>query len=483
MTNWLDGQLKMKFDDARQRPWTLAYESMNDDEVASGALRVKGSIPKDLRGTFYRNGPARHERGHGRYAHKWDGDGMIQAFRFIDGGVSHQGRYVRTRKFKQESAAGEFQFSAFGSAIPGQSELTTDVDDMNAANISVCVHNKELLALWEAGSAYQLSLDSLKTTGVKRWDAPIPVRPFSAHPKVDPQDGMLWNFGCDPIAGVLRVYGISALGEVRHSHQFEIAALPPIHDFAITRHHLVFVLSPLAIQPDRLEAGHPFGAAVKWVPGRATRVLTIDKRSWSVRWYEFPPAIFSHVGNAWEDADGVIRFDCMCTSDPVWMMHGWLLMRGQYEHVQGAVLTLVELKSNGRCTARTMASIEGEFPVVDPLVVGKKYRDVVCITRSSTRPNDLPGWDRLSLLDVEGAAMESYVFGEDWMVEEHVYAPDASRPGQPARWVVGTALNLRTRKTVLSVFAADAIAAGPVAQATLPYALPVGLHGTFHATR
>jgi carotenoid cleavage dioxygenase len=63
------------------------------------------------------------------------------------------------------------------------------------------------------------------------------------------------------------------------------------------------------------------------------------------------------------------------------------------------------------------------------------------------------------------------------MVEEHVFVPDGPGPG----WVLGTALDFVQQKTLLSCFAADALAAGPVAQATLPYALPLGLHGAFVA--
>ncbi|VTU16567.1 Retinal pigment epithelial membrane protein [Variovorax sp. PBL-E5] len=224
-------------------------------------------------------------------------------------------------------------------------------------------------------------------------------------------DGLLWNFGCDPVAGVLRIYGITAAGVVDSFRQFEIADLSPGHDFAITKNHLVFALSPLALRMDRLAAGRPFGASVVWMPGRATRVLVIDKRSWTSRWYEFPPAIVFHLGNAWEDAEGVIRLDCMCGSDPRWMLNGWSLMGGEYEHVRGAVLTLVALKPGGGCSVSTVVSVEGDFPVVDPLRAGRRYRDIVCISRSATRPAVLP-----------------------------------------------------------------------VAQAELSCALPVGLHGTFHAT-
>ncbi|WP_265685709.1 carotenoid oxygenase family protein, partial [Verminephrobacter eiseniae] len=62
-----------------------------------------------------------------------------------------------------------------------------------------------------------------------------------------------------------------------------------------------------------------------------------------------------------------------------------------------------------------------------------------------------------------------------FLVEEHVFVPDGAQPG----WIRGTALDFVQRTTVLSCFAADDLAAGPVAQARLPYALPPGLHGAF----
>ena len=61
------------------------------------------------------------------------------------------------------------------------------------------------------------------------------------------------------------------------------------------------------------------------------------------------------------------------------------------------------------------------------------------------------------------------------LVEEHVFVPDRQGPG----WVLGTVLDLAQKKTVLSCFAADRLGDGPVAEATLPYALPLGLHGAF----
>jgi len=46
---------------------------------------------------------------------------------------------------------------------------------------------------------------------------------------------------------------------------------------------------------------------------------------------------------------------------------------------------------------------------------------------------------------------------------------------------MGTALDTRADNTVLSIFDAAHVSDGPIAQARLPYSLPLGLHGTFRS--
>ena len=103
----------------------------------------------------------------------------------------------------------------------------------------------------------------------------------------------------------------------------------------------------------------------------------------------------------------------------------------------------------------------------------------MCIGRSARRDVGVPGYDELVSFAVETGSAQRYSFGADRLIEEHVLVPDPSDPSGPALWAVGTALDLQRGRTVMSVFRADQISDGPVAQATLPYAIPVGLHGCF----
>ena len=474
---WDGSAVRQAFADASSsHPWTLGYESLNEDMIR-GEAELSGKLPPGLRGVLYRNGPARHELGGQRYGHRWDGDGMIQRFEFSDRGVAHVGRYVQTKKYAAESAEGRFLVSAFGTHIPGSDAVPEDIDDVNPANISVRVHGGELLALWEAGSAYVLDPHTLGTLGPKTWGAPLAGRPFSAHPRVE-GDGTMWNFGTDPLTDELTIYRISADGHLVDGRVLQVSSLPPVHDFGVTENHLVFLLPPLIINKERLFSGAAFAEACQWTPQLGMRVLTLDKRDWSQRWYELAPGCLFHVANAWEDLQGVIRLHYMRSRDPISLLAGWSVMRGAYRHHEGARLTYLKLDPiAGTATQETVGTQESEFPIVETADVGRHAQHVLCLERSDAVGEAVPGFDQVSLLDVEHGNGQRFKYGDGMLAEEHLLV--ASEPAGRSRWIVGSALDLRSRRTVVSVFDINGLADGPIAQARLPYPLPLGLHGTY----
>lgn len=371
------------------RPWTAGYRSFDKDRIFSDA-QLTGRLPADLRGTLYRNGPARHERGGQRYGHRWDGDGMVQRFQFSDGGVSHLGQYVHTEKYITERAHDRFIVSGFGTHIPGSDAVPEAVDMVNAANISVLLLGRELLALWEAGSAYRLDPRTLATLGVKTWNESLRGKPYSAHPRVEP-DGTLWNFGVDPLNDELTLYHAGPDGRLLRSHVLTVNQLPPTHDFGVTEHHLVFLLPPLILNKERLLSGVSFAEACQWSPSLGMRVLTVDKRDWSQRFFDLPAGCVFHVANAWEDRQGVIRVHYMRSPDPISLLSGWSVMRGEYRHQEGARLTSVTLNpATGAAEQTTVGQLEAEFPVVERADVGVRHEHVLCLERSAARPPDVP---------------------------------------------------------------------------------------------
>lgn len=77
--------------------WAAAFTSQFD-EYEYYVTEIEGEVPATLRGTLFRNGPGRFERGEQKYEHMLDGDGYVQSFSFgDDGSVFFRSKYVRTK--------------------------------------------------------------------------------------------------------------------------------------------------------------------------------------------------------------------------------------------------------------------------------------------------------------------------------------------------------------------------------------------------
>lgn len=254
--------------------WALGWQSMNVDSLAPMPLAVEGAWPAALRGTLYRNGPARTERNGVRYRHLFDGDGMIQRYSFNSESVSHTARFVQTQKYVREQAAGRFLYSSAGTHLP-DAEPSGNNDTGNTANTALLPWDDELLALWEGGSAYRLDPASLETLGRKDWRDDLKHMPFSAHPLVD-RDGTMWNFGSAPFAGkngMLFVYRVAPRQGVTAVQGIRLPVASYLHSFAMSERYLVFYLGA-----HRFESmGQTFVDSFSWTPDVGSRVLLIDK--------------------------------------------------------------------------------------------------------------------------------------------------------------------------------------------------------------
>ena len=462
--------------EASRESWTSAFATPAGDFPLTKAA-VRGRFPDAVAGTLYRNGPAGHVLGGERYHHWFDGDGMVHRLVIEGSEVHHQGRYVSTAKRVAEVQAGRRLTDGFGTVFGGRDEVTSP-DSMNVANISVLPLGGELLALWEGGSATRLDPRTLQTRGLKTWRADLAGAPFSAHPRVEP-DGTVWNFGVYAQRGLLLLYEIAPDGALRRADALALGEMPLVHDFVVTEKHLVFLLPPLLYDAQRRAAGASVLDAHVWRPERGMRALVIDKQDWKrQQLIELPTGFLFHLGNAWEEdtASGtVIHLDCARSSDARGLLVDTReLMRGRPGGTPGPHLTVLELHlRSGRATQADLG-IEAEFPCVDRRLVGRRHRQVFHATDAL---GGLPLWSGIACTQVDTGASQRFSFGPQAIVEEHLFVPDGTGPG----WLVGTVFDQVRQRTVLSCFAADGLTDGPVAQATLPHALPLGLHGAFVA--
>src|SRR2546428_2531041 len=92
-------------------PWRMEGDALD--------LEVVGEIPRELNGTYYRNGPSPAFEPPGRY-HWFDGDGMIHAITLRDGRAHYRNRYVASRGLQEERAAGRALFDGLLDLDPGE---------------------------------------------------------------------------------------------------------------------------------------------------------------------------------------------------------------------------------------------------------------------------------------------------------------------------------------------------------------------------
>ena len=462
--------------EASREPWTSAFATPPGDFPLTPAA-VRGRFPDAVAGTLYRNGPAGHDLGGERYHHWFDGDGMVHRLVIEGSEVRHQGRYVATAKRMAEVRAGRRLEEGFGTVFE-DSEAPASPDSMNVANIGVLPLGGELLALWEGGSATRLDPRTLETRGLKTWRADLAGAPFSAHPRVEP-DGTVWNFGVHAHRGLLLLYEIAPGGALRRAGAVPIHDLPMVHDFAVTEKHLVFLLPPLVYDPQRRAAGASVLDAHVWRPGPGLRALVMDKADWARRQeFRLPAGFLFHLGNAWEEQTGrgtVIHLDYARSADARGLLVDTReVMRGRLGGTAGPRLTAAALHLGTGQASQTDLGIDAEFLGIDRRRVGRRHRQVFHATGAK---GGWPMWSAIAVTDVETGASQRFSHGPHTIVEEHLFVPDGNGPG----WLIGTVHDLAQKKTVLSCFSAGALNDGPVAQATLPYALPLGLHGAFVA--
>jgi carotenoid cleavage dioxygenase len=464
-----------RFHAAMERDPSLAvYADLAGDQA--GEAVIKGGLPADLRGHFFRNGPGRFELGGERHHHWFDGDGFAQRWTIADGKVTHRGRFVKTRRYVEESRAGQFLVPSFGTMVTRRG--VRDNDAMNAANTNLLPFNGHLYALWEGGSATEVDPGTLATLGIKTWAEDLKAMPFSAHPKADP-DGGLWNFGVAPGADRLALYRIGADGSLLRSAVVDVPQLNFVHDFVVSAKHLIFLVPPYDFSPDRtlsLAARHVWAGSG---PGaRPMRAVVVAKDTLAVRRvFELPPRMVFHLGNAWEDG-ACTRLDAVLHRGDALAGLGQL-MRGERQPNDPARSEVVHICLDYAAGQARSSRLFGqaEFPRVMPQVVSSRHRRLALL--SSDRANRSLVLDTVSLVDTDSGRADSYRFGAGWQVEEHILVPRRSARSELDGYLVGVAQDTRSGVSVLTVFDAARVQQGPLALAKLPYRTPHCFHGNF----
>ena len=451
-------------------------------EADAPDLVIEGEIPVDLNGTFYRNGPNPQVPPSNEY-HFFTGDGMIHAFHFDNGRVSHRNRWARTERFKIEQRVGESMFS-------GMNPLDTDpryldfvlTDKEGVANTSVVYHGDRLLLLEEGHLPFEMDPDTLDSHGAWSFYGKLTTT-MSAHPKVDPVTGeMIFHayMASGPFTDDLGLYRVGKDGHMVESHVFKAPYSAMVHDFVVTENYILFPVMPITGDLGRAMDGMPPFA---WEPDKPTHVGVMPRNGTpeDITWLEGDACYVFHFMNG-HDNDGVITLEaCHFDSPPLFPMVDGTPTPSNI-HPSLARWTIDLNDSNPRVKMDYLTDHGAEFPVIDPRFAMRDYQHGWYTSSDRSIAARIPDSDvvynSIVHFDVKNHKADSYAF-EAGYVAEPMFVPRNASAEEGDGYVLCCVYDIPSNTSALCVFDAQNISAGPMGKAWVSHRVPVSFHGTW----
>lgn len=468
----VDWDTSNKFLNGPFAPWAEESEAFD--------LPVIGRIPDDLAGALFRiaNNPRFAPREPDRY-HWWEGDGGVAATYIRDGKASFRMKWVLTDSMKIEVEAGEALYSGFvnGSGLSPRQLPPGAPRSKNVANTNVGIFADHLLVYFEGGLPHSLDPGTLDTIGTYDFNGGIDVL-CTAHYKLDPRTGNMLFFAA--VGNNLTWYEADARdARILDSVTFDMGCPAMVHDYIVSEHHAIFLISPTQFRLDRIMQGRP---GVLWdedaVPG-GSRFAVLDRRTKRVTWYDTGTMLApTHFFNAFEtdrrivvDLHVIARLgNPVDDGDSTHDSHNWF---------PPAMAWRFELDTvTKRVTHRMLSGVAGEFPKINDAFLGRELQYGYFATTRALTPETM----------TDGLARFDFGTGQTIIVEG---AEDLTNPSEPifvARrgsveendgYLLSLWWNRQTGLSEVLVHETASFTPVPLARIQLPVRVPFAFHGSW----
>jgi len=431
---------------------------------------VIGKIPVELEGTLYRLGPdTQYPTLQGDVI--INGDGMISAFDFREGNVSFKNRYVKTERLLKERQAHHRLFGRYRNRHTDAID-TQGVDRDNTGNTTALFHAGKLFALREDSLPHQIDPDTLAT--LPKWDfaGAIKSTGITAHPKIDPVTGEWWSysfFARGTLDPDMALQVIDAKGRLRREEFFRAPYGGVAHDFGVTREHVIFVVMPLTVDPERIDAGGDFYAYDPDLPS-LWGIMRRDAGVGSIRWFRLKDCFSGHVMNAYTEGD---RVHIDATISPGNAFTFFKDVKGNPTDPRQGIAQMTRLSFDlssrtDHVVRRPFPGAIGEMPRCDPRRTMSKYRFGYFKTR-----------DGLARLDWQTGELLAHATPGSRGAQEPVFVPRNAESPEGDGFVLSL-VNMPTEGIAeLRVLDAIRFDQEPVARVRLPFRQPMAFHGNF----
>jgi carotenoid cleavage dioxygenase-like enzyme len=471
-------------------PQTPDFMGLNEPvgkEVSLRGLVVEGSIPQDVRGSFFRATPDPAFATFIPDDNILSGDGMLSRLRFNDdGSVDFDSKYVATARHQAEVAAGKALFGRYRN--PYTDDASVKGVDRTVANTTPVWHAGKLLMTKEDGHPYRIDPHTLETLGSYDFGGALKSETMTAHVRVDPVTGEMFFFGyeADGLASTKVAFCIADKdGNLIREQWFDVPYCAMMHDFVITENYALFPVYPTTADLDRLKSGGEHWAhhmdLDSWV-GVMPRYGDVSE----LRWFKGPKGVFCyHMMNAHEDADGLIQFDqCLSSVNAFpFIQRVTGLNIPPWEAKGGLTRWTMDYAADSGAVVETVIGPPGDFPVIPASEMGRPYARawMLTMTPEMKGPPVFGGpvgamFNMLLRWDLRGGPPQGLALPPGQCFNEPVHVPSATGEG----WLVCT-VDTQTGPNDFThegwIIDAGNVSAGPVAKIAIPARQRPQVHG------
>ena len=440
-----------------EKPYVSDHFAPVADEATLHSLTVRGELPREMNGRYFRNG---HNPKPGVVPTHWfKGSGMVHGLRLRDGRAEwYRNRWVRTPALDGAPYV----------RPDGSVDLTASV-----AGTHVIEHAGRILALQEANLPFELTPE-LDTVGAYDFGGKLTTA-MTAHPKEDPVSGELHFFGYGPFPPYLTYYVASAEGRIVRSEVVEGAGPSLMHDFAITENHVVWLDMSVVFDPAE-HSGIPY----RWSDAYAPRIGVMPRTGPAVvTWYDVEPGALLHVSNAYEDEAGRIVVHGPRYDRAGWQT-SWKWWVGAPGHPAVPAIGSTHHRwtldpATGTAKEEAADSLVADFPTIDDRVLGRRNRFSYAIAF----PGDGLKEHAVVKYDHETGGRQIGVTGADRLPGEAVFVPAEGGTAEDDGYLLTIVSDTVRRTSELVVLDARDVTAPPVATVELVRHVPAGIHGSW----
>lgn len=444
------------------------------------ATDIEGRVPAELRGTLYRIGPGQKETHGVPLNHFFDGDALVQAYRFGDDGVRIQARFVETPERVEETAAGRMLYHEFGTLAPPPEPGARRRGFKNQPSINVVPWAGRLLGLSEGGHPSAIDPETLDFQGYWDFEGTLPRSvPFTAHPRFDPKTGEGFAYGVRQgmPGGDLMIYRMTPAGPLELVRSVPLGGYFMIHDMLLSRNHLIFLVPPATLDVGPMLSGKSsIGDALKFLADKPLRVLIVRRDgTGEPKFLELPPGLVFHHGNAFEREDGRLVLDSMLGPDgsSLAAIRAW--RDEKLPTMSPASLTRLVIDPAGGIESRDEIDEDREFPRFDSRRTGEPARFLYAMETGGGE--DPFAFKRLVRHDLEKRDATRVEAERGRAMGEPVFVPRPGGTEESDGWILVMAFDGGRDETCLEI--RDATTLDLEARVWAGRHLPLGFHGNF----